>query len=184
MRRLKALVVCGAVLVGSLALTGCSTYELVKGDLTPLAGETQLNIEFDYQGMSVGKYAREDTYTQKKVAAYNAKTSGRGDMWLAEWKSNREDFYEPKFKQLLNLYLRKAVVRASTGLTRAKYTLLVKTLHTEIGWNVGVLSQPAHINLQTTIVETGNRSHEIAELVGNKIIGQSAWGPNFTVVQR
>jgi len=185
MRRLKKLVVIGATLIGGLVLSGCgSTYQTVKGDFAPLAGETELNIEYEYQGMTVGDFASEDEYLQDGATERDAEETGSGAAWKDEWRANRAARFQPKFEELLNSRLRGSGVRVASGLGDAKYTILVKTLHTEIGWNVAIMRRPAHINLEVKVVETANRGNELVELLGNGIPGADAWGFDYAVGDR
>ena len=47
--------------------------------------------------MSVGKFDKEDDYITKKKTELNEKEAGRGDSWEKNWKSDRQDRFEPSF---------------------------------------------------------------------------------------
>jgi hypothetical protein len=53
----------------------------LKGIFSVLKNETTINVEFFYDGMSVGSYADEKEYIKKKTQEYNTKEPGRGDTW-------------------------------------------------------------------------------------------------------
>ena len=55
--------------------------KLESGTLEFLKGEKSLNVEYVYDGLTVGKLAEKD-YIEKKVAEYNTKEAGTGDKWL------------------------------------------------------------------------------------------------------
>jgi hypothetical protein len=67
------------MIVGAMFLFASSlTYSLhaqkirlVDGDLAPLASESQLNVEFTYHNMKVGKFDKESDYIAKKTEDYN-----------------------------------------------------------------------------------------------------------------
>jgi len=61
----------------------------IEGDLSVLKNETTINVEFLYDGMSVGSYADEKEYIKKKTQEYNTKEPGRGDSWAKLWVSDR-----------------------------------------------------------------------------------------------
>jgi hypothetical protein len=185
MRVLKKLMAYGAVLIGGVLLTGCgSTYQVVRGDFAPLGGVKQFNVVYDYQGMSVGDFVSEEAYIKDSVAERNSAEAGSGDKWKAEWLSNKSSLYQPKFEELLNSRLRGAGVEASSGLTGAPYTLHVKLLHIEPGWNAGIMRQPTHINIGVTISKTGDPSSAIAELRAENIPGADAMGFDYSASSR
>ena len=53
----------------------------IEGDPKALSGETQLNVQFTYDNMQVGKYKSEAEYVEDKKADYNKKEEGRGEKW-------------------------------------------------------------------------------------------------------
>ncbi len=103
-----------------------------EGDLGPLKGQTSIKTEFKYE-MSVGKFDKEDDYIAKKKTELNEKEAGRGDTWEKNWKSDRQDRFEPQFRELFSKHS-----EMSTAGDNAKYTLIFKTVHTEPGFNVGM----------------------------------------------
>ncbi|HOX83989.1 MAG TPA: hypothetical protein PLS08_13240 [Chryseolinea sp.] len=61
----------------------------------------------------------------------------------------------------------------------AKYTMIVHTTFTEVGFNVGVMSKPAFINMEVTVVETANRDKVVAKITVMNAPGRSAFGYDF-----
>ena len=91
------------VSVAFLLLGYCSFAQKIKlteGSLAALRDEKEINTEFTYDGMSVGKYKDEAEYVAKKTEEYNKKEAGRGDNWAKNWVLDRKDKFEPKFNEL------------------------------------------------------------------------------------
>jgi hypothetical protein len=138
-----------------------------------LKSENAINIEFTYDNLTVGKYKNEQDYIADKTAEYNKKEAGKGDTWAASWKNDRESRYEPKFLELFKI---------SSGMsiqTDAKYTMIVKTLSIEPGWNIGISRKNAEIDLEVWIVETANKSSKLASFTINNVPGGTAFGYDF-----
>ena len=60
--------------------------KLTEGDPAVLKDQKQLNVEFTYDHLSVGKDSEAD-YIRKKTAEYNNKEAGKGDTWLRPGKT-------------------------------------------------------------------------------------------------
>ena len=133
-----------------------------EGDPAVLKNESNINIEFTYENISVGKFANEQDYIKKKTDEYNAKDPGRGDIWAKNWINDREARYEPKFNDLFAITSHKTISKD------AKYTLIFKTKSIEPGYNIAGGMIPfggrknAEINAEVWIVETANRANKIA----------------------
>jgi hypothetical protein len=140
------------------------------GDPSVLKNETNINIEFAYENVSVGKFADEKDYIKKKRDDYNAKTPGRGNKWADEWIADRKNRYEPKFIELYTLNSKKTVNK------KAKYTLIFKTKSIEPGYSVAggwVATKNASIDAEVWIVETTKRNNKIAVITVNNAPGGS-----------
>ncbi len=148
--------------------------KLVSGSLAPLKGEKVLNTEFTYENMKVGKYDKEEDYIAKKKAEYNEKEPGRGDTWSKAWVDDRKERFEPQFRELFVNYAKMSTVDPG-----AKYTMIVHTTFTEIGYNIGISSMPAYINFEVNIVETANHNTVVATITIIKAPGRSAFGMDF-----
>ncbi len=149
--------------------------KLTEGDLSALKGQTELNSEFTYDGIKVGKFDKEDDYIRKKTEEYNSKEAGRGDTWAKAWKDDREARYEPKFAELFNEY---AGLKMSHNKS-AKYTLIFKTSFIEPGYNVGVWRKNASMDGEVWIVETSNPSKPVAKISVEKAQGRVFGGFDF-----
>ena len=147
--------------------------KLTEGSLGSLKGETSIKTEFKYD-MSVGKFDKEDDYINQKKKELNEKESGRGDSWEKTWKSDRPDRFEPQFRELFA----KHSEMSTTG-DNSKYTLIFKTVHTEPGFNVHVMSKPAYIDAEAWIVDAKDPNKVVAKLSITKALGRDVFGFDY-----
>jgi len=148
-----------------------------KGSLGAVKGQKML-ATFDYSGMAVGKFDKEEDYIAKKMEDYNKDEAGKGDKWAASWKGDRERRYEPKFEELFNKYGEKPGVSAFRSATDAKYEVNIHTIFTEPGFNVGVMRKPAYIDAIVTFKDRAS-GEEIAVLKVDNVPGMDAMGYDF-----
>lgn len=152
--------------------------KVLSGDLAFLAGQTDLKVIYDYEGMKVGKKT-EAAYIKEKVTENNKKEAGKGDEWLAGWTSARKERYEPKFEELINdILAKKSNVKVSQD-AAAKYTLIVKTIRTEPGFNVGVAKMPSFVDSHFIFVETENPKKVLSKIELLNVQGAQAMGFDF-----
>jgi hypothetical protein len=146
-----------------------------EGDPSVIKNESNINIEFTYDNISVGKFDNEKDYIKKKTDEYNAKDPGRGDIWAKNWISDRQNRYEPKFTDLYTITSHKTLSKD------AKYTLIFKTKSIEPGYNVagGMVAfggrKSAEVDAEVWIVETANRNNKIAVITIDNSPG-GTWG--------
>lgn len=130
---------------------------LKSGSLDALKGQTELNVTYEYDGLKMGtgkKIKSEEEYIKEKVSEYNEKEAGKGDKWLEKWKSDRSNFYQPKFEDLMNKGLEKSGMKVAQNLSGAKYTLKVKATRIEPGISAYAFKIPASVDALFTFVET------------------------------
>lgn len=165
--------------------TAAFSQKIVKleGDLSFLNGQKELNVVYDYSDMAVGEFDSEEDYVNKKVGEYNEKEPGRGDKWKESWESSRERVYHPKFEELFNKYAAKAGIDITTGREDAKYTLIVKTVFTEPGWNIGISSRPSAVSFEYIFVETGT-DKVVAKYSQKNVPGAQAMGMDYDTSTR
>ncbi len=141
--------------------------KLIEGDISPLKGQTMVNTKFSYDEQVIGKKDQKDAdFISEKKAEYNSKTPGKGDNWAKAWVNDREEKYEPRFDE---------VFAKESGMTvdsKGQYTIILKSMHLEPGFNVGVMSHPADLDAEAWVVETANPSHVIAKLSITKAPGR------------
>jgi len=104
MKNLKIII---SIAVVCFLITGvyAQKIKVEKGDLSSFKGITELNMEYDFSNMAVGKFKTEAEYIEKKKAEYNEDEPGKGDTWDVEWNADKENTYQPKFEQLFNLVM-------------------------------------------------------------------------------
>lgn len=120
-KAIKTMGVAVAVLLVPVVLMAAKA-ELVSGDLALLKGQTAIEVEFDYAGMTVGgKGTPEAQWLADEVAKRNGKKAGSGDAFQATWVSSRTELYAPRFLEELNKELAKGGAKAMLGAGAAKY---------------------------------------------------------------
>jgi hypothetical protein len=149
-----------------------------EGDVSVVSAEPSINIEFLYDGMSVGSYPDEQDYIKKKMDDYNKKEPGSGDRFAKAWVGDRKTRFEPKFKELFEEHSKK-LVKAN-----AKYTLIFKTTSTEPGYNIYIKRKNAEIDAEVTIVETADRSKVIAVISVSNAPGRTFGGSDYDTGSR
>ena len=154
--------------------------KVVSGDVKPVLSEKEINIQYDYSNMKVGNKDNlaEEEYVNKKVTEKNKDEAGSGDKWKAGWTNARTEKYQPKFEELINKELEKSAIKHGNYPT-AKYTLIVRTVLTEPGYNVGVMKQPSFVNYEFTYVETANPTNVISKMSLDKVAGMQAMGFDY-----
>ncbi len=178
MKSIFAVLLAGTMSICAVPLMA-QRVRLAEGDLKALAGQKEINLEFVYTDMKVGKMS-ETEYVKKKKDEYNKKEAGKGDTWEKAWVDDRETRLEPRFIQSFTQF---------SGITAgpiasAKYTLIVKTIFTEPGMNIGIAHKNAEVNLEVLVVETADKSKVIAKITVDKSPGGSFWGNDFDTGER
>lgn len=157
-----------AVLLVPVALMAAKA-KVVSGDLAILKGQTTIDVEFEYTGLTVGgKGTPEAQWLAEEVAKRNGKKAGSGDAFQATWVSSRTELYAPRFLEELNKELAKAGAKAVLGGGAAKYTLIVRTVQVEPGANIGFNTQ-AWATLEVRLVETAKKEVALATIGIEKI---------------
>ena len=162
---------------GNMGYGGGSSIVQKSGDCKKVKTEKTIKVEYDYSKMKVGDFNTEAEYVDKKVKEYEKKEKGKGDKWKEGWDGNKKERFQPKFEELFN--------KASDGITisdkanNTKYTLIVKTVFLEPGYNIGISKKPAFVNFEFSFVETANPANVVAELYVNNVVGAQAMGFDF-----
>jgi len=171
---MKKLLFMASVFIVLGTMTGFSQKVNLDGDLDFLKGEKKVALEYKYDKMGVGKFKNGDDYIAKKTGEYNEKEAGRGDKWAVSWVGDRSERYEPKFEELLN---KNCEMINFDQNNKANYTMIVETTFTEPGFNVGVMSKVATINLKITFVDKSGK--EMAKMTIDKVPGRDAMGFDY-----
>lgn len=177
--------ICLGIVAAMLILSGCTVpVKTVKGDYHFLKNVKELKVEFDYSDMMVGRNLPEERYVSERVEERNEDDPGKGDAWKEGWYGARDKRYEPKFMEQFSSYLEDTGINASEENEDAPYTLIVHTVYTEPGFNVGVMKKPAEVNFEYIFVETGNPDKVVAKFKQTKVPGSQYGGYDFDVGSR
>jgi hypothetical protein len=135
-----------------------------------IKGQTNINIEFVYDGLQVGEFT-EDMYLKQKKAEFRKPADA--DKFMKKWSSDRTDVYEPKFISELNKDLKKLNIVAEKNKQDYKYTMVVQNKKIEPGFYAksGGGKRNTYINLVAQIVETENRSNILCSIKADYIFG-------------
>ncbi|MBN1416219.1 MAG: hypothetical protein JW973_14045 [Bacteroidales bacterium] len=181
MKKLFALFIVCALISGA-SLNG-QKVKFKSGSLGFLKGQTSLLVKYDYSNMAVGKYSSEDDYIAKKSEDYNKKEAGKGDRWKEAWYNDRQTRFEPKFEELLNSYTSKVGLTCSQTATDAEYEMIVHTVFTEPGFNVGVMRQNAYIDAEISFRKIADGA-EVALMTFDNCPGRDVFGYDFDTALR
>jgi hypothetical protein len=127
-----------------------SGIKVISGKADFLKQDSKVSMVYTYDNMQVGKMTETD-YVYKKVADYNEKEAGKGDLWAEKWTNARGERYQPKFEELFLKILEKKNITIVES--DADYRLEINTNMTEPGWNVGVMRQNAEVSLTCNVYE-------------------------------
>jgi hypothetical protein len=148
-------------------------------DLRAMRGQTSYNMVFNYDSMLVGRDLPEMLYLAEKKNVWNAREPGKGAELEKMWFADRRRRYEPTFiKNFVN------VTRVNVKDSTARYTLLVKTTHTEGGWSLGVVNLPANVDVQLWVIDTADRNKVIIKMGFFNLSGLRYQGGDFEMTQR
>ncbi|SKA33388.1 hypothetical protein SAMN04488128_103831 [Chitinophaga eiseniae] len=156
--------------------------DLVKGKLDFLKGVTDMQVRFMYNKMVVGEEGREANYIKRKKAEKEAKEPGSGVAWEEAWLGDRKKYYEPQFKESFTQFAEIKLTDDSTAAT--KYVMVVSTKFIEPGYNVGIASHKAGVNLDVEVFDKDNMKKSICKIIMDDVRagkGQFATGPRIGV---
>jgi hypothetical protein len=167
-----------SALFAAIALAGqrasAADVRLKSGSLAFLKQQKNVNLEFDYSAMKVGRKAKEAVPEAEFIARLNQKQPGHGDAWKREWIGTAPN-YQNGFQELLNKQLEGGSSPLQFGaFKQAKYTLLLKTT-TLVTGTEGFAPAPPAVSADAIFVETGNRSSVLATVELERMPGGSAW---------
>ncbi len=184
MKNLKIII---SLLLFGLFINGANAQKIKveKGEMSSFIGITELNIEYDYSEMGVGKFKTEAAYIEKKKNDYNDDEPGKGDKWESEWHADKENTYQVQFEQMFNLVMLSAETGMRVGPSPdSEYTLIVKTTFLEPGYNVGISSKRASINLEFLLVKTEDPGNVITLISMTKVPGSGLFGNDYNTASR
>jgi hypothetical protein len=144
------------------------------GSFAFLNQEKQVNLEFDYSNMKVGRKPKDFVPEQEFIARLNQEQGGHGDMWKREWTGS-VPLYQSKFQELLNKQFAAGAVPLEFGAFKdAKYTLILKTT-TVLTGREGFMASAPFISADAVFVENSNRTNTVAVVQIEKMPGLGAF---------
>lgn len=125
---------------------------LVSGNNSELKGVSSIDLKFVFpDDMHVGKLTQLE-YIEKRMKEAEAKEKGTGERWKNMYFADRDEHFIPKFTDLFNSVLKKSGMDARENNSEAKIQMVITTTFLEPGFNVGVSSRPAYINLEIVFI--------------------------------
>lgn len=163
-----------SIMLIGFAITAARAQKIAvtAGDISSFKGIGELNVEYDFSDFGVGKFKTEQEYIDKKKKEYNDDEAGKGDAWEENWHADKENTYQPKFEELFNIVM----LSKGTGIEAgtypdAEFTLVLKTTFLEPGFNVGISSKNASIDVIAYLVRTGDESNHLVDITMTKVPG-------------
>lgn len=139
----------------------------VTGDISCLKGQSQINITFDYQGVTYDGDS-ESKYLKNENLAKDSE-------WRTAWTSTyRTEKWEPRLTEDLNKEIAKKKMECG-DFPEATYTIIVKLVDIDPGSFAGPMSVPAKITANASIVNT-----ETNEVMATIELKKIAYNPYFT----
>lgn len=149
-----------------------------------LSGIKKIDVEFDYSGTSVGKFANEEDYVNEKVAEMNEDEAGKGDTWKEKWNSQKEFVFAPKFIKSFAKKMEKKNIDIGVGLSDAELKVVVHIVKIEPGYNIGITSKDAYINIQAKVYKTSDLENPVDVFEKQTIKGTTNDDFTFDVQKR
>ncbi|MCR4738478.1 MAG: hypothetical protein K5846_10035 [Bacteroidales bacterium] len=120
----------------------------IKGDASCLKGQEEINIIFDYKGV---------TYDGDSEAKYlKSEDKAKDPDWKAAWTSSfRTEKWEPRLVEDLNKEITKSGMECG-DFKEASYTIIVKLTDIDPGSFAGPMSMPAKVSGMVSFVKTGS----------------------------
>ncbi len=163
-------------------LMSAQDISVLQGDFSFLKDQKEINVEFDYDKMTLMKEKKTETqYIDDRAKELNDDKKGVGDIWKKKWYPSKELIWNPKFLELINVVLLKEDKEVSyqEDLKTAKYTLIVETVWIYPGWDAGIMKQSAKVSTNLKFVETVNKSNVLLEISSKNAPGDQ-WGNNYS----
>ena len=134
-----------------LFIIGIATSEneqKTSGDISCLKGQSEINIIFDYDGV---------TYDGDSESKYfKSEDRAKKEDWRTAWTSTfRTEKWEPRLIKDLNKEIEKNKMECG-DFPDAPYTIIVKLVDIDPGTFAGPMSVPAKITAKAIIVKTGS----------------------------
>lgn len=162
-------------------------YKMVisSGNLKALKGVTELQVEYDYQGMKVGDMDEED-YIKKHMADMEKIKPGSSADWKVKWVEDRKNKFQPNFEKYFSAGLKKIKMTAGPNVQGAKYKLIIKTIKTEPGLYTGVsvVAKDTYIDVDAILVENSDPDTQLCVIRCTRFVGDAGDFASYDVSLR
>lgn len=172
------------LLVGTTQAQMGAMAALNSGSIESLDQVTRVNIVYDYSEVSVGAYRQEQDYLDKKCKEITEKKgAAECERFKKGWFDARKQSFEPMFEELFRKYAPEDIGMDGNNYdTKNPYTLLVKTVAVEPGFNVGMARRPAFIDLECTFKDKNGK--ELCTFFIKNAYGAQVMGMDYDVSSR
>ena len=137
------------------------------GDISCLKGQNQINISFNYEGVTYDGDSESKYFKSEDLAK-------KAD-WRAAWTSTyRTEKWEPRLTEDINKEIAKKKMECG-DLPEATYTIIIKLVDIDPGSFAGPMSVPAKITANAIIVNT-----ETQAVMGTIELKKVSHSPYFT----
>jgi hypothetical protein len=158
--------------------------EILSGNPKYFKNAKNYFLQFDYSDLKIGGYNDEQAYIDYMKEDAELRKKGSSDAWLKKWKSDRTEFFQPKFLEVFNSYSGNKII-ADTVLNNQQYTLKLHTQFIEIGFNRNFKKSPTYINIVASISDLEGTEQpliiSIENVVGNEVF--SSYSPDFRRIE-
>lgn len=138
------------------------------GNLMFLKGQTDVNIEFDYDNLRVGEFT-EDMYLKQKRKEF--RKAPDADAWEAKWEADKAGKFDPKFTKQFNLGTLRIKLVATAGNNDAQYVMQVKTIRIEPGYYGTGMRRDTYVDVEITFVDTAHLDKPVCIIKAYRILG-------------
>lgn len=153
--------------------TSAQKMKIISGNFDFLKDQKEVNIEFDYRGMTFyNENISEEEYVKRREKEITEnKDEAEAKRWRADWEDSKNRVFVNKFLALVN---ENPLLKFDKN-PGAKYTLVVQTEWIYPGWFAAVMAQKAKISTQLRFVETANRANVLLVIASDKAPGDIAF---------
>lgn len=168
---MKKIILLIAVSLSILTSINAQKIKVTSGDMSFMKDLAELSIVFEFpDDMKYGKMTQAEYIIQEK-AKREGKEEGSGDAWEEAFISDRDEF-KSRFLSAMEQYAGDLYVTEDDP--DYKYTMQVKTIFTEPGFNIGIRSKNSIIDLEISYIETASPENIIAIIKLTKATGTSS----------
>lgn len=153
--------------------------KVIEGSYKNLKGITVFNLEFDYSNLEIPKYKSEEEFLKDKMKIREDKKPGDGERFRKSWFADREERFEPKFKESFNKRFKDGKVKVGKDISEAKHVMKIYTTKMYAGYNVGVWRHNSEIDAILTVYEKANPSNVLISVKYRDVQGQGAMGYDY-----